>query len=207
MSVLKLFPTHLYRLNSFSSPKMKRLTSDLIDECVLHRDLDTEGEEWSRENYSHGYTSYSSVTDLPNRSSQFAQLRNFIDKEVKKFVRALEIDLENGKLEMSTCWVNMMGKGCYHSAHLHPLSVISGTYYLKVPKNSGKFKIEDPRSPYFMASPPKTSGAKRENQRHVLIPPKAGDLLLFESWLKHEVTENRSDDERISVSFNYDWMK
>ncbi|HEY5079843.1 MAG TPA: TIGR02466 family protein, partial [Opitutaceae bacterium] len=65
--------------------------------------------------------------------------------------------------------------------------------------------FEDPRLDRFMAAPPKLAGARRPNQTHVTYPARAGDLILFESWLRHGVSQNRVDGERISISFNYNW--
>jgi len=31
-------------------------------------------------------------------------------------------------------------------------------------------------------------------------------VILFESWLRHEVVSNRVDAERISISFNFNWV-
>jgi uncharacterized protein (TIGR02466 family) len=39
-----------------------------------------------------------------------------------------------------------------------------------------------------------------------MLPAEAGSLLLFESWLRHEVPANLVAGERISVSFNYGWF-
>jgi uncharacterized protein (TIGR02466 family) len=39
----------------------------------------------------------------------------------------------------------------------------------------------------------------------IYIKPEVGDVLLWESWLKHEVPMNMAEDDRISVSFNYGW--
>jgi uncharacterized protein (TIGR02466 family) len=205
MGLFRLFPTQLYR-TALSARQAKALLPALVREAKLHRDLDDVGLEWSEKNYFGGYTSYSSITDLAFRSSGFASLKKWIDGETKKFARTLEMDLGTGRLEMSSFWVNIMGHGCHHGFHLHPLSVISGTFYLQVPKGSGAFKIEDPRLPAFMASPPRKPNAKLENRRFFELEPRAGELVLFESWLKHEVVANRSKQERISVSFNYDWV-
>ena len=35
------------------------------------------------------------------------------------------------------------------------------------------------------------------------VPPRAGLVLMWESWLRHEVMPNRAEDARISISFNY----
>ena len=47
---------------------------------------------------------------------------------------------------MTDCWVNIMGQGAAHSLHLHPLSSISGTYYVAVPRGAPGLKFEDPRT-------------------------------------------------------------
>ena len=206
MSLTSLFPTLVWR-SKLSAKAAKTLLPSLVRDAKLFRELDSVGERWSRENYFGGYTSYSSITDLAFRSSGFAELKQWIDREVSKYTRALELDLGQGRLEMSAFWVNIMGQGCHHSFHLHPLSAVSGTVYLQVPPGSGAFKIEDPRLPAFMASPPRKKSARRENQRFFDISPARGELVLFESWLKHEVVANRSRRDRISVSFNYDWVQ
>ncbi len=206
MALEKLFPTTIYRSKP-TRAMAKQLVERLVRESYAFREIDSPGKKWSKQNYEGGYTSYSSVTDLPFRSSEFARLKKWIDGEVKKYVRALEIELPDGKLEMATCWINIMGKHCYHAYHLHPLSVISGTFYLQTPPGSGAFKIEDPRIQSFMNTPPRTLSAKRDNRRYLDIQPEPGELLLFESFLKHEVTPNRSSQDRISVSFNYDWIR
>ena len=85
----------------------------------------------------------------------------------------------------------------------HPNSVISGTYYVTVPKGAGPIVFEDPRHAMMMAAPPKKKSAPRELRNHISEVPQPGSLLLWESWLRHEVPLNRAEGERISVSFNY----
>ena len=205
MGLVSLFPTRVPRAQ-IPAGRGKRLLPALVRESKLYREIDSDGVRWSKENYDSGYTSYSSITDLAFRSSGFAELKRWIDSEVEKYARSLELDLGDGRLEMSEFWVNVMGRGCRHPFHLHPLSTVSGTFYLQVPAGSGALKLEDPRLPSFMASPPRKRGARIENRRFFDLVPKAGELVLFESWLKHEVTVNRSSRERISASFNYDWV-
>ncbi len=209
MPVQSLFPTLLHRGRLARGPARQpvpRFLAALARETQAFRELDEAGEKWSRKSYPGGYTSYSSITDLAFRSSSFGYLRDWIDREVGLFARELDLDLGRGRLQMSAFWLNIMGPGCHHSFHLHPLSTISGTFYVQVPKGSGCLKLEDPRLPAFMGSPPRKSSARTANQRFVDLEPRAGDLILFESWLKHEVPANRAKQERISVSFNYDWI-
>ena len=57
---------------------------------------------------------------------------------------------------------------------------------------------EDPRLSRMMAAPPR--------QAHVSVPARSGDVVLFESWLRHEVATNPIGAERVSISFNYNWF-
>jgi uncharacterized protein (TIGR02466 family) len=92
-----------------------------------------------------------------------------------------------------------------HSMHLHPLSFISGTYYVATPVGCPGLKFEDPRLDRFMAAPPRLPQHNPPNRVHVTYPAVAGNIILFESWLRHEVAANRVEAERISISFNFNW--
>lgn len=200
-----MFSTLVYSQNLPPS-KSRRLNSDLLADIQVLRKIDDEGKAWSKQNYVGGYTSYSSVADLHLRHSPFMELRSLIDKEVKKYISSLELDLQGRKVQMTTCWVNVMPKLVHHSLHLHPLACISGTYYVQVPEGSGKLKLEDPRMPLFMAAPPRKSNAKKNTPYFFELSPKSGQLVLWESWLRHEVAANRGTGQRVSVSFNYEWI-
>jgi uncharacterized protein (TIGR02466 family) len=99
-----------------------------------------------------------------------------------------------------------MGRGAVHGLHLHPLSTISGTYYVAVPRGAPGLKFEDPRLERFMAAPPRRADARRALRPWVSVVARPGGLLLFESWLRHEVPANSVAGERISISFNYSWF-
>ncbi|MFI5000986.1 MAG: TIGR02466 family protein, partial [Reyranellales bacterium] len=135
----------------------------------------------------------------------FADLARRIDPLVKAFARELHYDLAGRTLGMTDCWLNVMPAGVVHSLHLHPTSFISGTYYISVPRGAGALKFEDPRLSRLMAAPPRRGDAPKRFRTFVSMPAKAGDLLLFESWLRHEVPPARFAGERISISFNYAW--
>jgi len=162
--------------------------------------VDGEGVKWSRKNYAGGYTSYGSISRIDLHFSVFEELKKKIDREVKAYVKKLGLRFDTGSLELSAMWVNVMPKNVYHAFHIHPLSVISGTFYVSVGKRgkSSPLRVEDPRASLFMSSPARPI--------QVDLQPKNGDLILFESWIKHEVPPHQKNDERISVSFNYDWI-
>jgi uncharacterized protein (TIGR02466 family) len=164
---------------------------------------DEAGLKWCEKHGYPGYTSYASLDDLAWRIPAFKQLERAIDKHAAAFAKALHWDLKKQKPRCDSLWVNVMPEGGSHTSHIHPNSVISGTYYVKVPQGAGPIVYEDPRLAMMMAVPPRKPNVPREFKAHVSETPEAGTLLLWESWLRHEVPLNRADGFRISVSFNY----
>jgi uncharacterized protein (TIGR02466 family) len=177
----------------------------LLDECARIRAADPAGRRWSEKHYPRGYTSYGSLDQLHRMSSTFVTLRESIDREVAAFAKAQHWDLRGGRLAMSDCWVNVMGEGAAHTRHLHPHAVVSGTYYVKTPRGASSLKFEDPRLASLMAAPARKPSAPDAMAAHVEVPAVAGQVILFESWLRHEVPASAVAAERISLSFNYHW--
>lgn len=201
----RLFPTLVYSARLTGAPGGK-LNARLLHECLQLRHDDAAGRRWSATRYPHGYTSYGSAHRMHRMSPTFEALERAIDRHVAKFVRSLELDLAGRKLAMTDCWVNVMSRGAAHGLHLHPLATISGTYYVRTPRGCPGLKLEDPRLERMMAAPPRLPKADQENSPWVMMPAQAGSVLLFESWLRHEVAANTVAGERISVSFNYNWF-
>ncbi|HEY2807681.1 MAG TPA: TIGR02466 family protein [Steroidobacteraceae bacterium] len=205
MSTHLLFPTRIYE-SKLAQVGWRGLNARLVRECRQLREDDAAGRRWSKLNYPGGYTSYSSAHRMHRVSPTFAALTRALDRHVGRFARELEFDLTGRELAMTDCWVNIMGQGAAHSLHLHPLSSISGTYYVAMPRSAPGLKFEDPRMERFMAAPPRAANAARANRSWVTLSAQAGQVLLFESWLRHEVAANPSQAERISISFNYSWF-
>jgi uncharacterized protein (TIGR02466 family) len=206
MPSAEIFPSLLYSGQLIrDSRTAKKFRRQLISEIEDVSEVDSAGRSWSKSNYKNGFTSYASANRLHQSSSTFALLETRVDAHVKKFVKDLELDLQGGRLRMNTCWVNVMPSNTHHAMHLHPLSVISGTYYVSVPEGASAIKFEDPRLSLFMNRPPVRASHKKKNSSFVELSPEEGSVVLFESWLRHEVPMNSSRKPRISVSFNYGW--
>ena len=198
MSFQTLFATRLYqtRLSPGRNAALEKTCLGLAAE-------DKAGRRWAREHGYGGYTSYASLNDLTRRASVFAELEADIARHVALFARDAQFDLRGKKLKLDSLWVNVMEKGAIHSPHIHPHSVVSGTYYVTVPERAGAIRFEDPRLAMLMAAPPRKKKSRLENQSFVSIAPRPGLLLMWESWLRHGVEPNAARRPRISVSFNY----
>jgi uncharacterized protein (TIGR02466 family) len=176
---------------------------DLEGTCLAIAAEDRAGRRWSRDHGYGGYTSYASLNDLTFRASVFAALEKAIARHAAAFARELQFDMAGRKLALDSLWINVMNRGAIHAPHIHPHAVISGTYYVTVPQGAGAIRFEDPRLAMMMAAPPRRKNARPENRSFVDVEPRAGLLLLWESWLRHGVEPNAARTPRISVSFNY----
>jgi uncharacterized protein (TIGR02466 family) len=199
-----LFATRLYEAR-ISGRAGQRLVGDLERASRAIAAADRAGQAWCRKHGYVGYTSYASLDDLVWRSPEVAELQGHLDRHVTAFAREIDLDLQGRKLALDSIWINILAPGGVHAAHIHPHSVVSGTYYVSVPPDADAIKFEDPRLGLMMAAPPRKEAARRENRTFVTIQPKSGTVLLWESWLRHEVPLNRSRKDRISLSFNYAW--
>ena len=168
---------------------------------TLARD-DQAGRRWSRDCGYKGYTSYASLDDLPRRDPAFADVARLAKPHVAAFAEQCAFKLDR-KLRLDSLWVNLLPASGAHRAHIHPHSVVSGTLYVEVPKGSGAICFEDPRLPLMMAAPSRADGAPEDLRTLVTVEPRAGLLLLWESWLRHEVLAGRGKGERLSISFNF----
>jgi len=199
-----LFVTRLYRAH-LSEQGRAPDADELAASCYSIAEDDKAGQAWCEENGYPGYTSYASLTDLGWRFPIFADLIKLLDKHVVAFAEDLQFDLDGKKLTLEDIWINILPEGGTHGSHIHPHSVISGTTYVAMPDGASALKLEDPRLPMMMAAPVRRKDARPEMRQFAYVTPEVGEVLLWESWLRHEVPMNMSEDERISVSFNYVW--
>jgi uncharacterized protein (TIGR02466 family) len=200
MRIEPVFPTLIARgsLNNAST-----LNQTLRKEIKSFSSRDRMGKEWSKENYRGGYTSYASLNDLHRRAPVFMEFAETMQPNVDAFGRAQGWELRGLRLEMTDCWMNIMTKNVHHSLHLHPHSVISGTYYVSTPRGSVALKLEDPRMSFYMNAPTRSRRVRKDNPLYYEVAPISGSFVLFESWVRHEVPPNQSQLPRISLSFNY----
>jgi uncharacterized protein (TIGR02466 family) len=189
MASRSLFATRLYEAQAGDDRSLAELAHSIR---TLAAD-DEAGRRWSKAHRYAGYTSYASLNDLPKRDPAFAELGKLLTRHAVTFARELGWDR---KPRLDSLWVNLLKSGGHHSGHIHPHSILSGTFYVKVPDGSGAIRFEDPRLPLMMAAP-------QRPDTFVTVDPKPGLLLTWESWLRHEVLPGSGKGERLSVSFNF----
>jgi uncharacterized protein (TIGR02466 family) len=189
MTMRQLFVTRLYEAMIADEAMLAELAHSIR---TLAQD-DEAGRRWSREHRYAGYTSYASLNDLPNRDPNIGGLARQLTRHAASYAKESGLDR---KPRLDSLWVNLLKTSGHHSGHIHPNSLISGTFYVEVPGGSGAIRFEDPRLPLMMAAPPRPDA-------FVGIDPRPGLLLLWESWLRHEVLPGSGRGERLSISFNF----
>ena len=198
-AIHELFATRIYRAGDIVPERLNNALEALAMSLAMD---DQAGLRWSEKHGYPGYTSYASLNDLAWRFPEFGRLVKAIDRHCLAYARALHWNLRGMKPKVDSLWVNVMPEGGAHSSHIHPNAVISGTYYVAAPEGSGPIVYEDPRLGLMMAAPPRKQPVPLGFQSHVSFRPAARTLMLWESWLRHEVPLNRAEGNRISVSFN-----
>ena len=198
MSIRQLFVTPLYEADLAAALDLAEIAHSIRS---LAQD-DHAGQRWCRNHGYKGYTSYASLNDLPRRDPVMADVAKLLVKHAAAFAADLAWNLPR-KPRLDSLWVNLLKGNGAHSAHLHPHSILSGTLYVEVPPGAGAIKFEDPRLPMMMAAPVRLADAPETLRTFVTVEPLAGQLLLWESWLRHEVRPGTAKAERLSISFNF----
>jgi uncharacterized protein (TIGR02466 family) len=186
-----LFVTKLYE----AEPAGQALLAQLAHSIRTLAQDDSAGRRWSKEHRYAGYTSYASLNDLPRRDPALGDLARLLTRHATTFAQECGFDLRRTP-KLDSMWVNLLKAGGHHSGHIHPHSLISGTFYVEVPSGAGAIRFEDPRLPLMMAAPPRADN-------FIAIGPRPGLLLMWESWLRHEVLSGTGRGDRLSVSFNF----
>ena len=177
---------------------------DLPNAVELNQYLEQQIVKWSQADpKGHKRTNvkgWHSTTDM-NQKEEY----NVLTKEL--FAMQDEIykkEYLSPKPVLGNMCANVNYPGGYNRPHLHPNSLFSGVYWIKTPMKSGNLMLYDPRPGVQMVMPNrKDDQLPPELWREVHYEPMAGRIIMFPSWLWHEVRTNESNDTRISVSFNF----
>ena len=173
----------------------RALNARLLRECRQLRADDAVGRRWSARNYPGGYTSYSSAHRMHAAVADLRRARAAARPPRAALCAAsCTSTCADGALAMTDCWVNIMGAGAAHAWHLHPLATISGTYYVHdaARRAGAQVRGSAPRALHGRPAA-RRARARRENRPWVSLSAQAGALVLFESWLRHEVAANARD--------------
>ena len=192
------FPT-LIRVCEY--PNFAREKTRMLEAAYQIRDADERGREKSQTDYTLGYTSYFTETNLKEVAA-FKGLAAFLQDKAVEFAQAMRYDLSSSRVLLSKFWININPKHSFHPEHIHAHTLFSGVFYLSATPDSGSITFKDPREVRLMVTPP-TSETTLENTETVSLPPTEGNALLFPAWLTHSVQQNPTNRDRVSLAYNF----
>jgi len=186
--VIPMFPTLVWKLQ-LSAARYTTMNADLLSAVAV---LD------GRPPVLEPHQAWQSAQDLHCRAA-FRELVVSIDRAASATLRQMQV--RDRPLEITACWVNILAPGAGHAMHHHPNNFLSGVYYLRTAPGADTINFHDPRNQTGIIRPPVVA-LTAENTDQVVVRVGEGMLLLFPSYLQHSVDTNRSELERVSISFN-----
>ena len=188
--IIPLFPVIIHR---FNIPNFRDIEKNLIKNSYEHRKKDPKGRIIS--NRGGWQSSIFRGQDNIISSTLFSSLSSYFESN-----KIFECDIE-----IQGWWININGKGHYNELHNHPTCDLAGVLWIKTPVDSGRIAFN---SPHDFVQPNELkyySSQVKEDWKQFMgynFSPTAGCIMVFPSFLLHQVRPNQSTEDRISVSFN-----
>ena len=186
--IVPLFPTLVWKMQlsrDTYEPINAKIESKLMELAHATPELSTNGKLQTDQTLHH----------LP----EFQDLNNIINGAATGVLDFLKIVYDS--LELTGCWANISPPGDGHRPHTHPNNYLSGVYYVQTQEGANTISFDDPRPQTNIISPA-TSEITDENAGQIHITTREGLLVMFPSWLQHQVPRNKSQKARISIAFN-----
>jgi uncharacterized protein (TIGR02466 family) len=180
MDINDIFPTPIGFLNNKDlTDKILPIVTTILDE------IDDRG-------HFHYKTSYN-MSQVESYLSNFPFIKQSIIEIAQNYTTKIGYQLPD-KIDISL-FTSRMIIGDRHESHIHPDSILSGLFYLNIDKNSAPILFEDPRPirPFNQLIPIDKNRLEKYNTYEISFMPKVGDIIIWESWLKHRVPLNNSN--------------
>ena len=123
------------------------------------------------------------------KDKRFDELNNWVRQQVEDYKRLIKLNLT---IDDGTGWFNVYTKGDYQETHQHIGSFISCVYFLKARQDGASIYF---RPPYYDT---------HTNQSSIKHKAEEGKLLMFRSFIPHGVEKHNSDENRITLAYNFD---
>lgn len=214
MSLMYLFPTPIWKepatLSNYDPVQLEiqavlkhiKDNNDLSDVSDIYKDAGNYNKD-----HKHGFIIKNNIIKTHNMVKLEERIKIAIERyttgvdwtAISKYNDEIRI---NGKWKIVNSWINIAEKGVNHDFHSHPGYTISGVYYFRVSQEQGGLGFNNPNPIVYNAGFPEG----RCSPQSLEIVPNDGDIILFPAWLQHGTYANESNEERISVAFNVDFV-
>lgn len=165
----------------------------------------TDFDKYRTNAYPNGATTYFYGQGLPRVSGRdWTSFETFLESVASSLAERQGVNTANNPAKLGSIWLSRMDNGGIHAKHAHAAAHYSGTYYVNTPDGSGMIRLHNPIADLWgLAMPPVAYDGKPQTSMYVDYTPRPGLLLVWNSWLYHEVLPNQSTEPRDSISFNF----
>ena len=186
------------------------IDNEAIAKYILTKEQeDTEGQSQQFSNIG-GWHSKNTLEHETTGEQPKTTILNKLHISIKEVMREIVIHNQyrsNIKIEYDGMWANVNRYKDFNVSHVHPQCDWSGVYYVKTPEDCGLLSFTDPRKISMLRRDElyqnaETTTIPPDHTGYISIVPKEGELIIFPAYLEHQVLPNRTDDPRISISFN-----
>ena len=167
---------------------------NLVSESWDNAISSSDPQDFARE----GVTSFNSTESL-HLLSEWDNVTAFIKDFAGVMTKSMDVTATYDLLNM---WTTVYPPGAFVPEHVHSNSTLSGVFYAKAEPNCGEIVFGDPSWVAKTMSCPAMQGKYPDVPTKYKVTPEPGLMLLFPAWLPHKSLANRSQEDRIIVSFN-----
>ena len=181
------FPTLIYAEDF-------KLNTDELAQNIINWSKENEGVQKTNVNGWH------SETEMHKKP----EYKPLVDELFKMVHQVFNEEFLDKQAVLGNMWANINYQGGYNKPHVHPNALFSGVYYVKTPPNCGRLICQDPRPGIQTCMPTrKKVEITKYLWRDVHLQPQENRAIIFPAWLWHSVEPNQSNENRISISFNF----
>lgn len=211
MTLLNLFPCPIYRSPADPNVNYHEVQKEIVPILKSIEDGDLECVSYIYRNARSDKQVRKTGTVLPSWEIEddligkynLVNLENRIFTALSEYIGFIKPNLteqnkENKSAKIKCSWINIAEKGSRHDIHSHPGYDIAGVYYFRVSESQGGIIFNNPNPLVYNCNFPEGQMTPMSME----IIPLDGDLFLFPAWLQHGTRANKTDDPRVSISFN-----
>jgi uncharacterized protein (TIGR02466 family) len=197
MTTLAFFPTPVYS-EQIASDKFEAVQEELLAaiEKIKKNNLFQKRPDWNSHTIS-----ISDLTFRQNIINDYSLLlfKEQVELHIMHYMQEIQAPSHRvfkDKIKIHSAWFTQTKKDEHSPDHTHGECDLSGVYYIKTNNRDGSIYFNTPvpiiKSSYCFFHIPERN----------TITPAEGTMLLFPGWLEHGVLSNKTDSERLSISFN-----
>ena len=143
---------------------------------------------------------YASLDTYILNQEPFKKLKKELQKHIDEYVEKIYTPEKKTKLYITQSWLNYTNETEYHHAHQHPNSIVSGVFYFDADIKFDSIQFHRLDSKRTIQIVPREY--HHFNSDSWVFEVETGDLVLFPSYLKHNVKNKKGKNTRISLAFN-----